>query len=85
MPFFARWPGQIEPGSRCDQTICLTDLLATCAETAGAERPDAAKDSFTLLPWLLGKSLSQNQKTPTPLNFLDSRASPEDGGGRFSN
>jgi len=56
VPFFARWPGKIESGSRCDETICLTDLFATVADVVGAAVPsDAAIDSFSFLPWLLGE------------------------------
>ena len=40
VPFIARWPGKISPGSRSEQTICLTDLMATCAAIVGAELPD---------------------------------------------
>jgi arylsulfatase A len=54
-PFFARWPGRIKPGSVCDDTICLNDLLATCAEIVGVKLPDnAAEDSASILPDLLG-------------------------------
>ena len=54
-PFLACWPGKIKPGSVCDDTICLNDLLATCAELVGARLPDnAAEDSVSLLPDLLG-------------------------------
>ena len=38
-PFFARWPAKIKPGSKCADTICLTDLTATCAEIAGVALP----------------------------------------------
>ncbi len=55
VPFFARWPGRIEAGRRSGETICLTDLWATCAALVGAELPrDAAEDSFNVLPLLLG-------------------------------
>lgn len=55
VPFVARWPGKIKPGSVCDDTICLNDLTATCAEIIGAKLPDnAAEDSFSILPDLLG-------------------------------
>jgi len=54
-PFVARWPGRIKPGSVCNDTICLNDLLATCAETIGVKLPDnAGEDSFSILPDLLG-------------------------------
>jgi arylsulfatase A-like enzyme len=54
-PFFARWPGKIKPASVCDDTICLNDLLATYAEIVGVKLPDdAAEDSVSILPDLLG-------------------------------
>ena len=56
MPFIARWPGKVKPGSKCDQLVCLTDLLATCAEIVGAKLPDnAGEDSISILPLLLGQ------------------------------
>ncbi len=56
VPFIARWPGKIAPGSISNQTICLTDVMATCAALTGATLPDnAAEDSFDILPVLLGK------------------------------
>ena len=56
VPLFVRWPGQIERGTTCAETVCLTDLFATCADVVGAELDnDAAEDSFSLLPMLLGK------------------------------
>jgi arylsulfatase A-like enzyme len=55
MPFIARWPGKVKPASKCDQIVCLTDLLATCAEIVGARLPDnAGEDSISILPLLLG-------------------------------
>lgn len=54
-PFLARWPGKIKAGSLCDDTICLNDLMATCAEIIGAQLPDnAGEDSVSILPDLLG-------------------------------
>ena len=56
VPFIAKWPGRIKPGSKSDQTICLTDVMATCAAVADIALPnDAAEDSFNILPSLLGK------------------------------
>ncbi|MBM4154423.1 MAG: arylsulfatase [Lentisphaerae bacterium] len=55
VPFLVRWPGTVRPGSRCDRTVCLTDLLATAAEISGAAVPDGAgEDSFSLVPCLRG-------------------------------
>lgn len=55
VPFLARWKGQVAAGSRCDDTICLTDFMATCAEITGTKLPDtAAEDSVSFLPALRG-------------------------------
>ncbi len=54
-PFLARWPGKIKAGSVCEDTICLNDLMATCAEIIGAKMPDnAGEDSVSILSDLLG-------------------------------
>lgn len=55
VPFLVRWPGVVEPGSRPDQTICLTDFYATCAALVGAPATEiGGEDSFSLLPILQG-------------------------------
>jgi arylsulfatase A-like enzyme len=55
VPFIARWPGKIKPGSTSDQTLNLTDVMATCAAIVGADLPNqAAEDSLNLLPALVG-------------------------------
>ena len=57
VPFIARWPGKIQPGTTSDQLICLTDLLATAAAIVGKTLPDdAGEDSFNILPALLGRA-----------------------------
>ena len=56
-PFVARWPGKIKPGTTSDQVICLNDLFATCADLLGKKLPpDAAEDSVSILPALLGEA-----------------------------
>lgn len=55
VPFIARWPERIAAHTQTDQTACLCDLLATCADLVGYNLPDnAGEDSFSLLPALLG-------------------------------
>jgi arylsulfatase A-like enzyme len=39
MPFVARWPGRIAPGSVHRDPACLTDVLPTVASVAGAALP----------------------------------------------
>ena len=56
MPFIARWPTTIEPGTSSDQMISFCDLLATFADLVGTELPhDAGPDSFSFLPLLFGE------------------------------
>ena len=56
VPFIARWPGQIEPGTSSDYTLNMTDLFATVAGILGRELPrHAAEDSISLWPVLLGQ------------------------------
>jgi arylsulfatase A-like enzyme len=57
IPFVARWPAKVKPGTRSDQLLCLTDLLATCADLLGSSLADSAgEDSVSFLPALLGKA-----------------------------
>jgi len=57
-PFLARWPGKIKAGSVCNDTICLNDLMATCAEIVNTKLPDnAGEDSVSILPDLLGTAM----------------------------
>lgn len=56
IPHIVRWPGKVKPGSKTSAPICLTDLMATCADLLGMKLPnDAAEDSVSFLPLLLGK------------------------------
>ncbi len=57
IPFLARWPRVVSAGSTSDKTICLLDLMATCAAIVGEELPNnAGEDSFSYLPYLQGKT-----------------------------
>ncbi len=56
VPFLARWPGKIQPGSVSNQMICHVDLMATVAEILGAKLPPAAGvDSISMLAQLAGQ------------------------------
>ncbi len=57
IPFLARWPGHVRPGTRSEQIICLNDLLATCADVLGVALPaNAGEDSVSILPALEGRA-----------------------------
>jgi len=62
IPFIARWPGKIKPGSTSNQLICLVDLFATVQELTG-ERVTGigCEDSVSFLPALLGKPIESTR------------------------
>jgi arylsulfatase A-like enzyme len=55
VPFIARWPGRFPKGQVSNQMTNTTDIMATLASVVGYElRDDAARDSFDMLPAMLG-------------------------------
>jgi arylsulfatase A-like enzyme len=55
VPYVVRWPKVIKPDRISDETICHTNLMATCADILNAKLPDdAGVDSFSILPILRG-------------------------------
>lgn len=63
VPFLVRWPGSVNAGSRSDETICLTDLFATCAEITGQTFPETTgEDSQSLLPALKGGKMDTSKR-----------------------
>ncbi|MEM1223632.1 MAG: arylsulfatase [Verrucomicrobiota bacterium] len=55
VPLIVEWPENIQPGSLSHETVCLVDLLATCADIVGVALPDdAGEDSFSNLPIWVG-------------------------------
>ena len=66
VPFIARWPGRVTPGSSSEETVSLADMLATVADLVGASiPPGAGEDSYSLLPILLGKELESPLREAT--------------------
>lgn len=66
VPMIAWWPGVIQSGRTAHQTICLTDVMATCAELSGCTLPnEAAEDSISFYPVLLGDQGEQATRTYT--------------------
>ncbi len=58
IPFIVRWPEKIKANVTCDDTIWLTDLMATVADILGVPVPDnAGEDSVSSLPGLLGTAI----------------------------
>lgn len=56
IPFMVRWPGKIEANSKNDRLICLSSLMATCADILDLKLPEnVAVDSYSILPLLKNK------------------------------
>ena len=56
-PFIARWPGVIQPGSRCDVPVINQDLYPTFLAAADAPVPaDKVLDGESLLPLFKGEA-----------------------------
>ncbi|GAA3615039.1 arylsulfatase [Flavivirga amylovorans] len=61
VPFIVRWPQKIKPNTECHQTICTTDLLATCAEILNKKLlGNQGEDSVSFLPALEAKEIPNN-------------------------
>ncbi len=74
VPFMARWPGRIPAGATSDETISLTDLLATTAAIVGEPLPprtEAAEDSYNVLPALLGGKADRPIRDATVVHSAD--------------
>lgn len=66
IPFIARWPRAIRAGSRNEQTICTTDLMATVADIVGYSLNDnEAEDSYSMLPLFKEKRLKKTFREAT--------------------
>jgi arylsulfatase A-like enzyme len=66
VPFIVRWPAVITAGSRSEQVICTTDLMATCAEILGYQLKDhEGEDSYSLMPLLQGKEMQEPLREAT--------------------
>ncbi len=58
IPFIVKWPDYITEGGESNQTVCLTDLLATVAAIIGDSLPHSSgEDSYNLLPILDGQEI----------------------------
>ena len=95
VPFLARWPGHVKAGSESRQLIALNDVLATCADLLRVPIPrDAAEDSFSFMPALLGKpeakDLRQSLVNDSMMGLFSIREGQwklivgQDGGGFYS-
>ena len=61
VPFVARWPGKIKPGSVSDRPSAFWDMLPTMADLAGAESPREI-DGVSLKKTLLGSQQKEEDR-----------------------
>lgn len=61
VPFIARWPGKIAPGTTSAQVGHFSDVMATVAELSGAPAP-AGIDGISLASTLLGQPEKQTKR-----------------------
>ena len=68
VPFIAKWPGKISPGSKTTTIINFTDVFATFAQLFDISMTTypSAKDSYSFLPTLLGTS--EHHTRPAMIN-----------------
>ncbi|MEZ6055971.1 MAG: sulfatase-like hydrolase/transferase [Planctomycetaceae bacterium] len=60
VPFIVRWPGHVQPASRCDYSGLNFDLFPTFIELAGGT-PAADLDAVSLVPLLKGGAISTSR------------------------
>ena len=64
IPYFAKWPAQIEAGQSSNEAVHHIDLFHTIAAAAGASVPnDRTLDGVNLLPFMQGKQTGAPHKT----------------------
>lgn len=71
VPFIIRWPAAIKAASQCNELVCLTFVMSTCAEPSGAELPENAGEnsvsSFPLSKQRPSRALAQVSHTTQSL------------------
>jgi len=60
VPFIARWPGKVAPGSVTDAMVSLADLLPSFIDVAGGKEPEDI-DGRSFFPVLTGKTKSHRK------------------------
>jgi arylsulfatase A-like enzyme len=76
VPFIARWPGKIAPGSSSDYAGLVFDVFATAIEVAGGT-PSPELDAVSLLPILTGGNIRSPE--PRELYFVRRDGGPTGG------
>lgn len=70
VPFLARWPGKVRPGTVSDELVAHVDLPVTWLDAAGIAKP-AKMQGMSQLPALLGRPHSPRQEVFSERNWHD--------------
>ena len=71
IPCLVQWPERVKP-HRVDQTVCLTDFMATFAALSGQKLADnEGEDSYNLMPLLLKKNYRKTIREATVHHSID--------------
>lgn len=66
IPFIVKWPNEIKAGNFTDETICLTDLMATVGAIVNQDiANNTAEDSYNFLPVLKGETIIEHVREAT--------------------
>ena len=85
VPYIARWPGRISPGSKSDQTMCSTDLLATVSGIVGKPLPQGSgEDSYNMLAAYSAKKLEKPIREYTIHHSLNGHFAIRKGNWKFT-
>lgn len=78
MPFLARWPEHIPPGSVSDQLLTFTDMLATVADLSGQALPHDSTDGYNMGPVLTSErdTIPRDGAVIQSLSYLTVRDGP---------
>jgi arylsulfatase A-like enzyme len=80
VPFIARWPATIRPGTTTDALVGQLDLFATCAELVGTPVPSqTAEDSVSFLPLLRGEKPDQKSRIALVSHSAEGRFAVQSG------
>lgn len=72
IPFIVKWPGVVQPGSKNNTTICLTDFMATCSDLLNMPlQSNSIQDSYSLLPLLSKSKTHEYKRTSTIHHSID--------------
>ncbi len=72
IPLIIKWPNVIQAGSKSAEIVCLSDLMATCADILGLSLPaNAGEDSISNLPVWQGQQLDKSLREATIHHSID--------------